>query len=92
MAGYNLRMNSIDEDRDRRMRDEGREEGRAQGREEGRAQGREEGRIEERMILMPALINTVRALMEYHGWTVEEALARLDMPDDVRDDVISALG
>jgi len=76
MAGYNLRMNSIDEDRDRRMRDE----------------GREEGRIEERMILMPALINTVRALMEYHGWTVEEALARLDMPDDVRDDVISALG
>jgi len=76
MAGYNLRMNSIDEDRDRRMRDE----------------GREEGRIEERMILMPALINTVRALMEYHGWTVEEALARLEMPDDVRDDVISALG
>ena len=90
-----LRMNSIDEDRDRRMRDEGREEGRAQGREEGRAQGREEGReegrIEERMILMPALINTVRALMEDNGLSVEEAVIRARISEDVRDDIISAL-
>ncbi len=104
MAGYNLRMNSIDEDRDRRMRDAGREEGRALGREEGRkegrALGREEGRAlgraeakaEMRCVLVSVLTNAASALMEDHGWTVEEALARLNVPDYVRDDVISALG
>jgi len=84
MAGYNLRMNSIDEDRDRRMRDEGREEGRALGRAEAKA--------EMRCVLVSVLTNVARALMEDHGWTVEEALARLNVPDYVRDDVISALG
>jgi len=92
MAGYNLRMNSIDEDRDRRMRDEGREEGRALGREEGRALGRAEAKAEMRSVLVSVLTNVARALMEDHGWTVEEALARLNVPDYVRDDVISALG
>ena len=92
MAGYNLRMNSIDEDRDRRMRDEGREEGRALGREEGRALGRAEAKAEMRCVLVSVLTNVARALMEDHGWTVEEALARLNVPDYVRDDVISALG
>ena len=92
MAVYNLRMNSIDEDRDRRMRDEGREEGRALGREEGRALGRAEAKAEMRCVLVSVLTNVARALMEDHGWTVEEALARLNVPDYVRDDVISALG
>ena len=112
MAGYNLRMNSIDEDRDRRMRDEGREEGIAQGREEGIAQGREEGIAQGREegiaqgreegmaegeammrpILVSALANTVRKLMENNGWTMEETLAQVYIPDDVRDDVIAALG
>jgi hypothetical protein len=87
-----LRMNSIDEDRDRRMRDEGREEGRALGREEGRALGRAEAKAEMRSVLVSVLTNVARALMEDHGWTVEEALARLNVPDYVRDDVISALG
>ena len=71
-----LRMNSIDEDRDRRMRDE----------------GRVEGRIEERKNLMPVLANSVRALMEDNGLSVEEAVVRARIPEDIRDDIISALG
>jgi len=75
MAGYNLRMNSIDEDRDRKMRDAGREEGRA----------------EERKIMISILANTILALMKNNGWSMEEALSQIDIQNEVRDDVIAAL-
>ena len=95
MAECIVRMNSIDEDRDRRMRAEGMDEGialgRAEGLAEGRALGRAEGLAQARQEMVLIIADSIRSLMDYKGWTIEEVLARINIPENFRDDVILAL-
>lgn len=61
------------------------EKGRVEGRVEGRAEGRAEGRIE-------STISTIRNLMGSMGWTLEQAMDAMQMPEADRPKYVEMLG
>ena len=80
------------QERDERMREEGRkegrEEGRKEGREEGRKAGREEGRKEGAEI---ATLNSIKNLMQTLDISAEKAMDLVKIPAEERERYLTKL-
>ena len=66
------------QERDERMREEGRKEGREEGRKEGREEGRKEG-------TEIATLNSIKNLMETMAISAEKAMDLVKIPAEERE-------